>query len=39
MVWWKYLFWLMYNLPGDKDAGSAIRIHWLYGRKAERGKL
>jgi len=36
MRWWKHFFCLIYNLPGDKDAGTAIRIHLLYGRKAER---
>jgi len=35
--WWKHLIWIIYNIPGGKDAGMAIRIHLMYGRKAEKG--
>jgi len=34
--WWKYLFLLIYRIPGYKDAGTAIRIHLTYGRTAKR---
>ena len=37
LSWWKYLLWLIYNIPGDRDAGIAIRIHFVYGRKGEKG--